>query len=186
MNRPAALLPSSVLAVAASLLLGSCGLIPTPSVDVPDSTLNLPDSGALGGKVVYLYTDSLAGNSVPSALSRFKVEGNATYTTAAGTLSSVGMYIRPDLSSVPATCTEYPASPVTPRMLVCDTAGEQTQAIGTLTVQSGQSVPFSLGGAALDNAAKSGHGYFGMSFSGGRSLFGDTLKLSGMKASARL
>ncbi|GGR46801.1 hypothetical protein GCM10008959_04810 [Deinococcus seoulensis] len=185
MNRPARLMPA-VLSVAASLLLGSCGLIPTPSVDVPDSTLNLPDSGTLNGKVVYLYTDSLKGNSVPAALSRFKVEGNATYTTAAGTLSRVGMYIRPDLSNVPATCTEYPASLATPRMLVCSEAGEQAQAIGTLTLKAGQGMPFSLGGAALDAAARGGHGYFGMSFSEGRSLFGDTLKLSEMKASARL
>ena len=64
--------------------------------------------------------------------------------------------------------------------------GEAAQAIGQLNLTAGQGVAFTLGGAALDAAAKAGHGFFGMRFSDGQSVFGDTLDLTGMKASARL
>jgi hypothetical protein len=177
----------SLLALLSCTLIAGCGLIPTPSVDVQDSRLDLPSSGALSRKVVYLQRDSLAGSSVPAALQQVTVRGTATYRTGGlGTLRTVDMYVRTDLTTLPATCTKYAASPTAPGMVVCDAPGEAAQAIGQLNLTAGQGVAFTLGGAALDAAAKAGHGFFGMRFSDGQSVFGDTLDLTGMKASARL
>lgn len=176
-----------LLALLSCTLIAGCGLIPTPSVDVKDARLDLPSSGALSGKVVYLQRDSLAGSSVPAALQQITVRGVATYRTGGlGTLRAVDMYVRTDLTTLPATCTRYAATPTAPGMVVCEAAGESAQAIGQLTLTAGQGVPFTLGGPALDAAAKAGHGFFGMRFSDGQSVFGDTLDLTGMKASARL
>ncbi|UBV41735.1 hypothetical protein LAJ19_08725 [Deinococcus taeanensis] len=177
----------TVSAVLGAAVLSGCGLIPTPSVDVKDTRLSLPSSGALNGKVVYLEQDALAGNTVPAVLQQITVTGSATYRTPGlGTLSSVNMYVRPNLTLLPASCSASPATATAPRMVVCDAAGEQAQFVGTLSLKAGQATPFSLGGPALDSAAKGGHGYFGMAFTAGQSVFGDTLSLSGMKASARL
>ncbi|GGL05622.1 hypothetical protein GCM10010844_25520 [Deinococcus radiotolerans] len=176
-----------LLALLSCTLIAGCGLIPTPSVDVKNSHLDLPSSGALSGKVVYLTRDSLAGNTVPAALQQITVRGTATYRTGGlGTLRAVDMYVRTDLKALPATCTTYAATPTAPGMVVCEAAGETGQAIGQMTLTAGQGVAFALGGAALDAAAKAGHGFFGMRFTVGQSLFGDTLDLTGMKASARL
>ena len=178
---------SVALPLTAAFLLAGCGLIPTPSVDIQDSVQELPDSSALGGKVVYLDQDALKDNRVPSVLQQVTVRGDATYlSTSGGTLAKVEMFVRPDLTSLPGTCREYPASLVAPRMFVCDADGEKAQSIGTLNLTRGQGVAFTLGGAALDTAAKGGRGYFGLRFTEGRSLSFDTLKLTNMTASARL
>ncbi|GAA0518925.1 hypothetical protein [Deinococcus depolymerans] len=178
---------SVALTLTAAFLLAGCGLIPTPSVDIQDSRQELPDSSALGGKVVYLDQDALKDNRVPSVLQQVTVRGNATYLSGAGgTLSKLELFVRPDLGNLPATCREYAASVVAPHMFVCDADGEKAQSIGTLTLNRGQGVAFTLSGAALDAAARGGHGYFGLRFTEGRSLFGDTLTLTDMKASARL
>lgn len=176
-----------VFAVLSAAVLSGCGLIPTPSVNVKDSRLDLPSSMPLSGKVVYLQLDSLKGNTVPAALQQITVSGTATYRTPGlGTLRVVDMYVRPDLTTLPASCTTYSATPTAPGMVVCDAAGEAAQGIGQIAVVNGQGVPFKLGGPALDAAARGGHGYFGLRFTDGQSLFGDTLDLTGMKASARL
>ncbi|MBZ9751421.1 hypothetical protein K7W42_11155 [Deinococcus sp. HMF7604] len=175
------------LLLAGAVLLSGCGLIPTPRVDVDNTSLRLPGSAPLSGKVVYLETDALAGNRVPAALQQITIRGQATYRTAGlGTLRSAGLYVRSTLTALPATCTVSPATPTAPRMVVCDAAGEASQFIGTLELRAGQGQPFSLGGAALDTAAKAGHGYFGMAFSAGQSVWTDSLDLTGMTASARL
>ncbi|GGR91313.1 hypothetical protein [Deinococcus sedimenti] len=176
-----------VFAVLSAAVLSGCGVLPTPSVDLKDTRLDLPSSSALSGKVVYLQRDSLAGNTVPGALQQISVRGTATYRTGGlGSLSEVQLFVRPDLTALPSTSTVYAASPTAPGMVVCDAAGEAGQAIGTLTLKPAQGVPFTLSGPALDTAAKSGHGFFGMRFSVGASVFGDTVDLTGMKASARL
>ncbi|WP_155297953.1 hypothetical protein [Deinococcus kurensis] len=172
----------SPLALLSCTLIAGCGLIPTPSVALKDARLDLPSSGALSGKVVYLVRDSLAGSSVPAALQQITLRGAATYRTGGlGTLRAVELYVR-----LPATCTSFAATPTAPGMVVCDAAGEAAQAIGPLNLTAGQGAPFTLGGAALDTAAKAGHGFFGLRFSDGQSVFGDTLDLTGLKASARL
>lgn len=176
-----------LLALLSCTLIAGCGLIPTPSVALKDARLDLPSSGALSGKVVYLVRDSLAGSSVPAALQQVTVRGAATYRTGGlGTLRAVDLYVRTDLTVLPATCTSFAATPTAPGMVVCDAVGEAAQAIGPLNLTAGQGAPFTLGGAALDTAAKAGHGFFGLRFSDGQSVFGDTLDLTGLKASARL
>lgn len=180
-------LPRLAGALLSLSLLGACGLIPTPRVDVDDASLTLPASGPLTDKVVYLERDALAGNRIPAALQQVTLDGLATYrTTGLGTLREAELYVRPALSVLPATCTVSPATPTAPRMVLCDAAFEGAQQIGRLNLQPGQARPFSLGGPALDEAAKAGHGYFGLRFTAGQSAFGDTLNLSSITARARL
>ncbi|PTA68266.1 hypothetical protein C8263_09220 [Deinococcus arcticus] len=168
-------------------LLTGCGLIPTPRVDVDDVSLILPASGPLAGKVVYLERDALAGHRIPAALQQLTLDGQATYRTAAlGTLRGAELYVRPALSALPASCAVSPATPTAPRMVVCDAAGEEAQRIGRLTLEPGQQRAFTLGGPALDQAARAGSGYFGLRFTEGQSVFGDSLNLSDITARARL
>lgn len=173
-------------AALAAATLTACGVIPTPSVDLPDTRIDLPDSRALLGQVVYVQRDSLGGTTLPAALQRVTVRGTVTYRTVGGTLQQVELYVRPDLTTLPASCRAYAPSPDAPGMVVCEATGEAGQSIGTAQVTAGQGAPFSLSGAALDAAAKAGHGYFGVRFTAGQSLLGDALDLTGMKVNARL
>lgn len=172
-----------VLLCASTLALAACGVIPTPPVALPDTTLPLTNTALSMGQVVYIEQDVLAGSTLPSALQGLTISGNALYTASGGSLSSMKLYVRPTLSTVKSSCIAVPAS--IPAMYLCDPAGESAQAIGSIAVQAGVNRAFSLSGAALDVAAKSGHGYFGVQVTGGQALQGESLKLTGLKAQAR-
>ena len=160
----------------AAALLASCGLVPLPAVTLPEYTLTLPSSLGFEQSVLYDGSDAFGGKSLPGLLSNVKVTGNVSYS-GAGNLSEVGVYLR---SSLPA-CDAVPGTSVR----ACDASGETAQKVGTLTLQNGVATGFTLSGAALDTAAKAGHGYFGVQAMSGSSVLGDTVKLSGMQASAR-
>lgn len=176
-----------LLAVPAAIALASCGLIPTPAVPVPDTTLPLSASANLAaGSVVYISTDVLKGVSLPSLLQQLSISGNAQYNAAGGTLSSANIYVRSSLINLPATCMALPATTTTPALTLCAESGETAQKIGTVNLSAGTKVPFTLTGAALDNAAKSGHGYFGVQMGSGVSLSGESISLTDLKAQAKL
>ncbi|WP_420597235.1 hypothetical protein [Deinococcus sp.] len=160
----------------APLLLASCGIVPLPAVAIPDQTLTLPASSSAADRVIYDGSDVFGGSTVPGVLSNLKLRGQALYS-GAGDLSSVAVYIR---SSVPS-CTSVPGLTVQ----MCDPSTESAQRIGTLNFEKGVATSFSLSGKALDAAAKAGHGYVGVQVLKGQSVFGDTLKLSNLKANAK-
>lgn len=166
-----------------TLALAACGVIPTPPVALPDATLPLTNTSLAMGQVVYIDQDVLAGSTLPSALQGLTISGNALYTSAGGNLSSLKLYIRPSLSTVKSSCTSVPGS--SPALYLCNPASESGQAIGSMAVQAGVNKAFSLSGAALDSAAKSGHGYFGVQVTGGQAVQGESLTLTSLKAQAR-
>ncbi|BDP41830.1 hypothetical protein DAETH_17990 [Deinococcus aetherius] len=161
------------------LAVTSCGVIPTPPVALPDVTLDLPASAAAQGRVIYLRQDALAGASLPSALQRLSLTGRATYRANGGTLRQVGVYVRSSLNDLPGTCTSLGA------VVACEAAGEAAQAVGTLPLTPGVGVNFALSGAALDTAARGGHGYFGVRAVEGDSLAGEQVGLTDLQARAR-
>lgn len=175
-----------VLSLAALVLgLSACGAIPTPEVSVPDSTIPLAASMAASpGKVVYAERNGLP-QTVPAALKNLTLRGDATYDRLGGTLTTLNMYVRTSLTDLTG-CTVVPATPVTPRLFVCDAAAEAAQRIGTLNLQAGVAVPFELSGAALDAAAHAGTGYFGMEVVAGSPMDGETVTLSNVKAQAKI
>lgn len=175
-----------VLSLAALVLgLSACGAIPTPEVSVPDSTIPLAASMAASpGKVVYAERNGLP-QTVPAALKNLTLRGDATYDRLGGTLTTLNLYVRTSLTDLTG-CTVVPATPVTPRLFVCDAAAEAAQRIGTLNLQAGVAVPFELSGAALDAAAHAGSGYFGMEVVAGSPMDGETVKLSNVKAQAKI
>jgi len=164
------------LTLCAALLAG-CGVVPLPAVGIPDQTLKLPASAGFEQYVAYDGSDAFAGTALPSLLSQVRVSGQVQYG-GVGDLSEVAVYLR---SSLPS-CTALPGS----SMQLCAASGEAAQKIGTLTLRGGEVTGFQLSGSALDRAAKAGHGYFGVQALSGASLTGDQIKLSGMKASAKL
>lgn len=181
MNNPA--LKSRLSLAAALLTLASCGVIPTPPIALPDTTIPLSNTAATMGQVVYVDRDVLGGSTLPAALQGLSISGNATYAASGGNLSSLKVFVRSTLSGLEKSCTALPTVPAT---YVCDPAGETAQAIGTLTVQAGVSRTFTLSGPALDAAARTGRGYFGVQITGGQAIQGETLSLRSMKAQARL
>lgn len=162
-------------------LLCACGVVPLPAVAIPDQSLSLPSSAGFENYVAYDGSDAFGGTSLPGLLSNVSVSGNVDYA-GAGTLKQVAVYLR---SSMPS-CAAPPLSksPLSKSQL-CAAGDEAGQRIGTISIQNGAVTGFQLAGGALDAAAKAGHGYFGVQAIQGASLVGDTLKLSGMKASAK-
>ena len=157
-------------------LLSACGVVPLPAVAIPDQSLSLPSSAGFENYVAYDGSDAFGGTSLPGVLSNVSVSGNVDYA-GTGTLKQVAVYLR---SSMPS-CTAAPLS----KSQLCAAGDEAGQRIGTISIQNGAVTGFQLAGGALDAAAKAGHGYFGVQAIQGASLVGDTLKLSGMKASAK-
>lgn len=155
--------------------------MPTPPVALTDVTLDLQPSAVARGRVIYLRQDALGGAAIPKVLQQLSVTGTATYAPNGGTLSQVGVYVRSNLDSLPSTC-----MPVTSAVVACDAAGESAQAIGTVALQPGKGLPFTLSGPALDAAGKAGHGYFGVRAAQGDSLTGERVTLSKLLARARL
>ena len=164
-------------------LLASCGVIPTPPIAIPDTTIPLTNTAITMGQVVYVDRDVLGGSTLPAALQGLSISGNATYAASGGSLSSLKVYVRSTLSGLGNTCTALPTVPAT---YVCDPAGETAQAIGTVSVQAGVGRPFTLSGSALDAAARTGRGYFGVQITGGNAVQGESLSLKSMTARARL
>ena len=166
---------------AAALLTGAglsgCGIVPLPAVSIPDQNLSLPTSSGFEQYVVYDGSDAFAGTAIPSLLRKVQISGKVTYG-GAGTVTQARVFLR----SSPPECTPLPAS----SSQLCDPSGESAQQVGVLTLQNGQATSFVISGPALDAAAKAGHGYFGVQVLRGRTLPGDTVKLSAMKASAKL
>ncbi|TSA83000.1 hypothetical protein FNU79_12835 [Deinococcus detaillensis] len=165
------------LLAALSAALCACGIVPLPAASIPDQTLTLPPSAGFESYVAYDGSDAFSGTSIPGILSNVSVSGQVLYA-GAGDLQRVAVYLR---SSLPS-CNAVPGS----KAQVCDASGEINQKVGTLTVQNGVVTGFSLSGSALDRAAKAGHGYFGVQAMQGQSMAGDSLKLTAMKASAKL
>lgn len=162
-----------------ALSLAACGIIPTPQVAIPDAQIPLSASLNTSDQVIYLNQNSLGGASLPSILQGLTIRGDALYVNKGGTLKSVKLYVR---SALPASgCT-----PVANTAFVCPAAGESAQAIGTVTLSANVSMPFTLQGAALDDAAKKGTGYFGVQVLEGRPLDTESVRLINMKAQARL
>lgn len=168
---------TSALLTALCAALSGCGIVPLPAVGIPDQTLTLPPSAGFENMVAYDGSDAFSGTSLPSLLSHLSVSGQVVYQ-GAGDLQQVAVYLR---SSLPS-CNTVPSS----KAQVCDAGGESAQKVGTLSVQNGVVTGFTLSGSALDRAAKAGHGYFGVQVMQGASRAGDSLKLSAMKASAKL
>ncbi len=160
-----------------SALLAGCGALPLPSISLPDQNLSLPLSVGLENYVAYDGTDALSGTGIPTLLSHVQIGGKVTYA-GAGNLKQLAVYLR---SSLPECNAVYGTN-----VRLCAASAESAQRVGTLSLQNGVVTAFLLSGAALDAAAKVGHGYFGVQSLQGSSLSGDSLKFSGMKASAKL
>lgn len=173
--------PTLSAALAAALIVSSCGVVPTPPVALPDVTLDLQPSAASLGRVVYVRQDALGGAALPGLLQGLSLSGTANYVSAGGDLSQVGVYVRTSLDGLPGTCTA--ASPL---VVLCEASGETAQAVGTLTLAAGQGRSFTLSGSALDAAGRAGHGYFGVRVIQGSSLAGEQLRLTELEARARL
>lgn len=167
-------------------LLSGCGVIPTPAVKLPDTTVPLANTFVAQGKVVYVDQDELTGSTLPAALQGLTIRGNAQYNSSGGTLGTVKLYVRATLAGLDATCSAVPATPFTPAIYACEPAAETAQAIGTVNVKAGTKVPFTLSGPALDTAAKSGHGYFGFQVVTGTALNGESVDLTSLTGQARL
>lgn len=182
MNTPARKSITASLPLAAVLALASCGVIPTPPVALPDTTIPLSNTALSMGQVVYVDRDVLGGSTLPAALQGLSINGNATYTASGGTLSSLKVYVRSSLSNLGSSCT---ALPVIPPAYACDPAKEAAQAIGTVNVQAGVSKAFTLSGPALDAAARTGQGYFGVQITGGQAIQGESLSLTSLQARAK-
>lgn len=179
-------LSTSVLALTSAALLAGCGIISTPAIPVPDQSLPLQSSNVLARtSVVYINRDALNGQSLPSVLQGVSISGDAVYNASGGTLSGANVYIRKDLGAVPATCQTVPATAVTPGLVVCDPSGETAQQIGTLTLKAATPQPFTVTGSALDAAAASGHGYFGVLITGGMPLDGESITLKNLTIRAK-
>jgi hypothetical protein len=174
------------LPAVAALLLAGCGVIPTPAVPLPDTTIPLANTFFTQGQVVYVDQDELAGSTLPAALQGLTIHGDALYNSSGGNLGTVKLYVRTTLSGLDATCSAAPATPFSPAAYACDPAGEAAQAIGSVTVKAATKVPFTLSGAALDAAAKAGHGYFGFQVVTGTALNGESVSLTNLRAQARL
>ncbi|THF88554.1 hypothetical protein E7T09_04985 [Deinococcus sp. KSM4-11] len=172
----------------APLLLAACGVIPTPVVDLPDTSVPLANTFITQGQVVYVDQDELATtkSTLPAALQGLTIRGDALYNSSGGNLGTVKLYVRTTLAGLDSRCTSMGATPFTPAIYACDPQGETAQAIGTVTVQAGSKVPFTLNGAALDTAAKAGHGYFGFQVVTGTALNGESVDLTALKAQAKL
>ncbi|GHF31864.1 hypothetical protein HNQ07_000490 [Deinococcus metalli] len=176
--------PARPLLPLAALLLAGCGVIPTPVVALRDTTVPLANTFITQGKVVYVNQDQLEGVTLPAALRGLTIRGNALYNASGGDLGTVKLYVRSTLDGLDATCSTVPFT--SPTMYACDPAGESAQAIGTVTVQAGTKVPFTLSGAALDAAARTGRGYFGFQVVTGTALNGESVNLTSVTAQARL
>lgn len=162
-----------------ALSLAACGIIPTPPVAIPNADIPLSAALSTSDQVVYLNQNALSGASLPSVLQGLTIRGDALYVNKGGTLKSVRLYVR---SALPASgCT-----PVANTAYVCPAAGETAQAIGTVTLSANASTQFTLQGAALDAAARKGTGYFGVQVLEGRPLDTESIRLTNMKAQARL
>ena len=165
----------SLLLVAAALLSG-CGIVSLPPVAIPDQTLSLPASTSAQNAVVYDGNDAFGGATMPDVLSNVSLRGQALYS-GAGNLRSVAIFLRssmPSCDRVSGTTAQF-----------CAPDGENAQRIGTLNLQNGKVTELLLSGQALDEAARAGHGYFGVQVLSGNSVFGDSLKLSQLKVSAK-
>lgn len=174
MQLPKVLVLTASVSVLASL--SGCGIIPLPSVAIPDVNLTLVPSVGYENQVTYDGSDALGGSSIPSILSNMSISGKAMYS-GAGNLQQVAVYMR----SVLPTCTPIPIT----KAQACEASGESAHKVGSISFKNGEAVDFRISGSALDQAAKTGHGYFGFQALNGQSLMGDKLKLSGMNASAK-
>lgn len=143
--------------------------------------VTLPLSAVMLGRVVYKREDTWNRAPFPQLLQQLTITGQAEYSSFGGNLSEAALYVRASLDNLPPTCTPLP-----PDLVVCDVAGEAGQAVGTLNLAAGERRPFTLTGPALDQAGKAGHTYFGLRVVQGSSLPGEELRLTGMKANARL
>ncbi|GAA5532721.1 hypothetical protein [Deinococcus aluminii] len=168
------------LGLGLALVCASCGVVPTPPVNIADVTVDLQPSALALGRVLYVRQDALGGSQVPQLLQQLSVTGEARYTSVGGNLSQVGVYVRSSLDGLPSTCTD-----LSPSLVACEAGGEVSRSVGTLNLTPGQSRPFTLSGPALDEAGKAGHAYFGLRAASGDSLTGEQLRLTGMQARAR-
>ncbi|AWN22933.1 hypothetical protein DKM44_06580 [Deinococcus irradiatisoli] len=164
------------LTLGAALLAG-CGALPLPSIALPDQNLSLPLSAGLENYVAYDDKDAFTGTGIPSLLSHVQIAGKVAYA-GAGNLKQLAVYLR---SSLPNCNTVFGSG-----VRLCAASGESAQRVGTLSLQNGVVTGFVLSGAALDAAAKVGHGYFGVQAVQGSSISGDTLNFTDMRASAKL
>ncbi|MDB5046650.1 MAG: hypothetical protein JWQ08_2700 [Deinococcus sp.] len=161
------------------LALTSCGGVPLPPIPLPDATVDLPPSSEVIGRVIYIKQDVLAGAGLP--VQQVSITGTATYVSGGGNLSAANIFIRSSLDPLPSGCINSTLAPV----ILCDPAGEGTRQIGAVALAAGQGNAFVLSGAALDGAAKAGHGYIGVQVTAGSSVLTDKLRLTGMQARAR-
>lgn len=166
----------SLLPLAAAALLSGCGIVSLPPVAIPDQILSLPVSTSAQNSVVYDGEDAFDGATMPDVLSNVSLSGQALYS-GAGNLRSVAIFLR---SSLPS-CDRVAGMSAQ----FCAPDGESAQRIGTLNLQNGKVTDLMLSGRALDEAARAGHGYFGVQVLSGSSVLGDSLKLSNLKVSAK-
>ncbi|MFC4425638.1 hypothetical protein [Deinococcus navajonensis] len=160
-----------------ALTLAACGIVPTPAVPIPDAEIPLTAALVSPNSVLYSSQDGLSGASLPSVLQGLTIQGDAIYLSRGGTLRKVALYVRAEL---PAGCTQVAT------LYTCPASSESAQNIGSVTLTPGQPVPFTLQGPALDTAAKKGTGYFGVQVLEGQPIDTESVRLTNMKAQARL
>lgn len=161
----------------AALALTACSIVPTPAVPIPDAEIPLTAALVSSNNVVYSNQNALGGATLPSVLQGLTIRGDALYVSKGGTLRKVALYVR---SELPSGCTQVAT------LYTCPASGEAAQTIGSVTLTPNQLTPFTLQGAALDTAAKKGTGYFGVQVLEGQPLDTESVRLTNMKAQARL
>ncbi|ACO46198.1 hypothetical protein DEDE109153_01300 [Deinococcus deserti] len=163
-----------------ALSLAACGIIPLPSIPIPNAEIPLSSVLATtSNQVVYLNRNALGGASMPSQLRDLTITGDAVYVKKGGTLKSLRLYVR---SSLPTTDCKL----IGTMAYACPAAGEGSQVIGTVNLNATEPQKFTLRGEALDEAAKKGTGFFGVQIIDGIPVESEIIELRNMRAQPRL
>ena len=167
------------LPLLAALTACGTGLIPPITQDVPDIKVVFPESSTAVSGVVYINTNQF-GNlpAVSSIVNSVEAAGDLVYTSLSPLtdLSSVGIYIRPDLYG--QNCYNMPG------YIVC-TGDESANKLQDLPISKGVVVRTKLAGTLLNKAIQSRTGYIGFKVNSGAVLKGDQLNITGIKATIR-
>lgn len=163
----------STLALGLLISLASCGVIPLPTVQVPDQTI--PVSQALMAGETTVYTTVNAGGATDAPVKNIRLSGSSQIVSAGGSQAKADIFIAP--ASLSGCATSGQTS-------ICPSA--QGELIGTMTLGADPTV-FVLGpNERFGNAVKSGTVTIGVRLSSGSLLPGDQIKLTQMLVSARL
>ncbi|MBB6096839.1 hypothetical protein HNR42_000251 [Deinobacterium chartae] len=166
------------IALACSLLLAGCGIVPLPQQPLSDFDLSMPFSASAPTPVLYLKGDPQIQQGGP--VQGVRVQYNVRYLPALLSSSRHGLafYVRSALPGPQDThCTDRGS------YYECDPTREER--VGSITLEQSQPNALTLAGAALDRAVRAKQGYVGLALEEGQIAPGDRLEFRNGTVNAR-